>query len=173
MYLVQRKNLHVPEGRVFAEVIEQCIHHFFWARRADIDLVRPSASCALCSGGHPVEGSWVIFHRAPALEEDLTCNLFAASNLRKLVYFQEVVVVCLSKASRRQAPEAQPLIPLMSAALVPLASLSQIERTPSGEDGLPADLEDDLKAFGCKLIHQAGILLKQFEFSYFFSDASY
>jgi hypothetical protein len=80
-------------------------------------------------------------------------------------------VVCLSEASRRQAPaaaEAQPLIPLMSAALVPLASLSQIERTPSGEDGLPADLEDDLKAFGCKLIHQAGILLKQFEFSYFF-----
>jgi len=50
----------------------------------------------------------------------------------------------------------------MSATLVPLASLSQIERTPSREDGLPADLEDDLKAFGCKLIHQAGILLKQY-----------
>jgi hypothetical protein len=54
----------------------------------------------------------------------------------------------------------------MSAALVPLASLPQIEKTPSKEDGLPADLEDDLKAFGCKLIHQAGILLKQFDFSY-------
>jgi hypothetical protein len=50
----------------------------------------------------------------------------------------------------------------MSAALVPLASLAQIEKTPSREDGLAADLEDDLKAFGCKLIHQAGILLKQF-----------
>jgi len=60
----------------------------------------------------------------------------------------------------------------MSAALVPLASLSQIERTPSGDDGLPADLEDDLKAFGCKLIHQAGILLKQFVFSYLL-DAPY
>ena len=51
---------------------------------------------------------------------------------------------------------------VMSAALVPLASLAQIEKTPSREDGLTAELEDDLKAFGCKLIHQAGILLKQF-----------
>jgi hypothetical protein len=50
----------------------------------------------------------------------------------------------------------------MSTSLVPLASLAQIEKTPSREDGLPVDLEDDLKAFGCKLIHQAGILLKQF-----------
>lgn len=50
----------------------------------------------------------------------------------------------------------------MSTALVPLASLAQIEKTPSREDGLTAELEDDLKAFGCKLIHQAGILLKQF-----------
>ncbi|KAA1474878.1 cyclin-like protein [Dentipellis sp. KUC8613] len=45
--------------------------------------------------------------------------------------------------------------------LYPLASLSQVERTPSGEDGIPADLEEDLRAYGCKLIHQAGILLKQ------------
>ncbi|KAK7023945.1 cyclin-like protein [Favolaschia claudopus] len=43
----------------------------------------------------------------------------------------------------------------------PLASLSQIERTPSIEDGIPADLEQDLRAYGCKLIHQAGILLNQ------------
>lgn len=50
----------------------------------------------------------------------------------------------------------------MSTALVPLASLAQIEKTPSREDGLTAELEDDLKAFGCKLIHQAGILLKQY-----------
>ncbi|KAJ7043209.1 cyclin-like protein [Mycena alexandri] len=49
----------------------------------------------------------------------------------------------------------------MSAALYPLATLAQIERTPSREDGIPQDLEDDLRAYGCKLIHQAGILLRQ------------
>ncbi|KAH7929767.1 cyclin-like protein [Leucogyrophana mollusca] len=49
----------------------------------------------------------------------------------------------------------------MSTGLVPLASTSQIERTPSREDGIPEDLEADLRAYGCKLIHQAGILLKQ------------
>ncbi|KAG1774313.1 cyclin-like protein [Suillus placidus] len=49
----------------------------------------------------------------------------------------------------------------MPADLVPLASTSQIERTPSREDGIPPDLEEDLRAFGCKLIHEAGILLKQ------------
>jgi hypothetical protein len=46
-----------------------------------------------------------------------------------------------------------------------LASLAQIEATPSREDGIPGDLEDDLKAYGCKLVHQAGILLKQYVFS--------
>jgi hypothetical protein len=50
----------------------------------------------------------------------------------------------------------------MPADLVPLASTSQIERTPSKEDDIPADLEEDLRAFGCKLIHEAGILLKQY-----------
>ncbi|THH04693.1 hypothetical protein EW145_g5323 [Phellinidium pouzarii] len=49
----------------------------------------------------------------------------------------------------------------MATALYPLASLSQIERTPSGEDGIPAELEEDLRAYGCKLIQQAGLLLKQ------------
>ncbi|EJD05750.1 cyclin-like protein [Fomitiporia mediterranea MF3/22] len=49
----------------------------------------------------------------------------------------------------------------MTTALYPLASLSQIENTPSREDGIPADLEDDLRAYGCKLIQQAGFLLKQ------------
>ncbi|KAF8965187.1 cyclin-like protein [Flammula alnicola] len=49
----------------------------------------------------------------------------------------------------------------MASALYPLASLSQIEKTPSNEDGIPQDLEEDLRAYGCKLIHQAGILLKQ------------
>ena len=49
----------------------------------------------------------------------------------------------------------------MSPTLYPLASLSQIEKTPSREDGIPEDLEEDLKAYGCKLVQQAGILLKQ------------
>ncbi|TFK55198.1 cyclin-like protein [Heliocybe sulcata] len=49
----------------------------------------------------------------------------------------------------------------MSRALYPLASLEQVEKSPSREDGIPADLEEDLRAYGCKLIHQAGILLKQ------------
>lgn len=45
--------------------------------------------------------------------------------------------------------------------LVPLATLVQIERTPSREDDVPPELEEDLRAFGCKLIHEAGVLLKQ------------
>lgn len=50
----------------------------------------------------------------------------------------------------------------MSADLYPLATLQQIENTPSRLDGIPEDLEEDLRAYGCKLIHQAGILLKQY-----------
>ncbi|KAK1218273.1 hypothetical protein PQX77_014646 [Marasmius sp. AFHP31] len=50
---------------------------------------------------------------------------------------------------------------MSSTNLYPLATLSQIERTPSSEDGLPSDLEEDLRAYGAKLIHEAGILLKQ------------
>ncbi|CDO70779.1 hypothetical protein BN946_scf184798.g94 [Trametes cinnabarina] len=49
----------------------------------------------------------------------------------------------------------------MSTSLYPLASLSQIEKTPSREDGIPEELELDLRAFGCKLIHEAGVLLRQ------------
>ncbi|KAG6334562.1 hypothetical protein ID866_4538 [Astraeus odoratus] len=49
----------------------------------------------------------------------------------------------------------------MSPTLVPLATFSQIANTPSREDGIPPELEEDLRVFGCKLIHQAGILLKQ------------
>jgi hypothetical protein len=45
--------------------------------------------------------------------------------------------------------------------LYPLASLSQIQSTPSAQDGVPHDIEEDLRAYGCKLIHQAGILLNQ------------
>lgn len=54
----------------------------------------------------------------------------------------------------------------MASTLYPLASLEQIERTPSREDGMPEDLEEDLRAYGCKLIHQAGILLKQYVFHF-------
>jgi hypothetical protein len=45
--------------------------------------------------------------------------------------------------------------------LYPLASLSQIQSTPSAQDGVPCDIEEDLRAYGCRLIHQAGILLNQ------------
>ena len=50
----------------------------------------------------------------------------------------------------------------MSTSLYPLASHSQIEKTPSREDGIPDYLEEDLRAYGCRLIHEAGILLKQY-----------
>ena len=50
---------------------------------------------------------------------------------------------------------------MAAVSLYPLASLKQIEKSPSREDGITEDLEEDLRAFGCKLIHQAGILLKQ------------
>ncbi|KAG8840469.1 hypothetical protein FRC20_005585, partial [Serendipita sp. 405] len=43
----------------------------------------------------------------------------------------------------------------------PLATISQIKQTPSRKDGIPADLEDDLRAYGAKMIQQAGVLLKQ------------
>ncbi|TRM62692.1 cyclin-like protein [Schizophyllum amplum] len=49
----------------------------------------------------------------------------------------------------------------MAANHQPLASLENIESTPSRVDGIPEELEEDLRAYGCKLIHQAGILLKQ------------
>ncbi|KAG8956526.1 hypothetical protein FRC04_000004 [Tulasnella sp. 424] len=49
----------------------------------------------------------------------------------------------------------------MSVILSPLASLQQIANSPSREDGIPEDIEEDLRAYGCKLIQQAGILLKQ------------
>lgn len=44
---------------------------------------------------------------------------------------------------------------------IPLATLEQIQQTPSRRDGIPQELEEDLRAYGAKLIQQAGILLKQ------------
>ncbi|EKM82819.1 hypothetical protein AGABI1DRAFT_89509 [Agaricus bisporus var. burnettii JB137-S8] len=49
----------------------------------------------------------------------------------------------------------------MVPALPPLATLSQLRLSPSQQDAIPPDLEEDLRAYGCKLIHQAGILLAQ------------
>jgi len=41
----------------------------------------------------------------------------------------------------------------------PLASLAQILSTPSAQDKIPSDVEDDLRVAGCMLIQEAGILL--------------
>ncbi|QRV75309.1 Cyclin, N-terminal domain [Ceratobasidium sp. AG-Ba] len=49
----------------------------------------------------------------------------------------------------------------MSTIPYPLASLSQISQTPSRADGIAADIEEGMRAYGCKLIQQAGLLLKQ------------
>ena len=39
-------------------------------------------------------------------------------------------------------------------------SLSQIESTPSSQDGISAESEDLLRSYGTKLIQSCGILLK-------------
>jgi len=44
--------------------------------------------------------------------------------------------------------------------LNPLASAEQIARTPSREDGVDAELETDLRAYGALLIQQVGVQLK-------------
>jgi hypothetical protein len=49
----------------------------------------------------------------------------------------------------------------MSAVLYPLASFAQISQTPSREDGITIEIEEGLRAYGCKMIQQAGLLLKQ------------
>jgi hypothetical protein len=51
----------------------------------------------------------------------------------------------------------------MSSIVTPLAILSQVEQTPSNEEGIPSNLEDDLRILGCQLIQQTGILLKQYD----------
>ncbi|CAE6450849.1 unnamed protein product [Rhizoctonia solani] len=49
----------------------------------------------------------------------------------------------------------------MSTVPYPLASLAQISQTPSRSDGIPQEIEEGLRVYGCKLIQQAGLLLKQ------------
>ncbi|UZJ53932.1 hypothetical protein CBS101457_003252 [Exobasidium rhododendri] len=41
-----------------------------------------------------------------------------------------------------------------------LVSKAQVETSFSRQDGVPADLEDELRVYGCQLIQQAGILLE-------------
>lgn len=42
----------------------------------------------------------------------------------------------------------------------PLASIDQILETPSRRDGIPEELENDLRVVGCQLIQESGVLLK-------------
>ncbi|KAE8542624.1 hypothetical protein D1P53_001405 [Cryptococcus gattii VGV] len=48
----------------------------------------------------------------------------------------------------------------MSHAPHPLATLEQIVSTPSAADGVPSDVENDLRIAGCMLIQEAGVMLK-------------
>lgn len=41
----------------------------------------------------------------------------------------------------------------------PLATLTQIISTPSAQDGISAEVEDDLRVAGCMMIQEAGIML--------------
>jgi hypothetical protein len=42
----------------------------------------------------------------------------------------------------------------------PLASVQQIYASRSRKDGVPADIEEDLRVVGCMLIQEVGILLE-------------
>lgn len=42
----------------------------------------------------------------------------------------------------------------------PLASIQQIYASRSRKDGVPADIEEDLRVVGCMLIQEVGILLE-------------
>lgn len=42
----------------------------------------------------------------------------------------------------------------------PLATVEQILTTPSARDGVPAQLEGDLRTVGCMMIQEAGVLLE-------------
>jgi len=41
----------------------------------------------------------------------------------------------------------------------PLASTSQLIATPSMKNGVPKQVEDDLRVAGCMMIQEAGIML--------------
>lgn len=62
-----------------------------------------------------------------------------------------------SSGNGRASPSLLP--PTMPQQLNTLASPEQVECTPSRRDGIPAELEEELRVYGCQLIQQAGILL--------------
>lgn len=41
----------------------------------------------------------------------------------------------------------------------PLATLAQLASTLSAQDGIPRELEEDLRVVGCMMIQEAGIML--------------
>ncbi|KAI9637365.1 cyclin-dependent protein kinase regulator [Dioszegia hungarica] len=41
----------------------------------------------------------------------------------------------------------------------PLVTLAQLVNTPSAQDGIPKEVEDDLRVVGCMMIQEAGIML--------------
>jgi hypothetical protein len=41
----------------------------------------------------------------------------------------------------------------------PLATLQQLIQTPSQKDGISRHVEDDLRALGCMLVQEAGVML--------------
>jgi len=43
--------------------------------------------------------------------------------------------------------------------LNPLATTQQILSTPSSQNGIPQQVEDDLRVAGCMMIQEAGIML--------------
>jgi len=42
----------------------------------------------------------------------------------------------------------------------PLATVAQIVRTPSAADGVPSQLEADLRTVGCMMIQEAGVMME-------------
>lgn len=48
----------------------------------------------------------------------------------------------------------------------PLVTLAQLVNTPSAQDGIPKEVEDDLRVVGCMMIQEAGIMLDLWVFAY-------
>ena len=101
-----------------------------------VEIFEENADASLEEGGleEPQSRAWVEVEVLKTFHF-LVCALFALSSL--------------------------PMSVTVRPRLHPLASLSQIQSTPSAQDGVPHTIEEDLRAYGCKLIHQAGILLNQ------------
>ena len=52
-------------------------------------------------------------------------------------------------------------------------SLSQIESTPSSQDGISSELELSLRSYGTKLIQSCGILLKLLTLHFWFNGLTF